>query len=68
MLGVDYDLIGRAIFWAWLGFSGSGGLWRPVRVHTELLGKVHVASFGSHLAGATLAGQTLVSIQIIGSL
>lgn len=50
VLGVDHDLIGGAIFWAGLGFSSGGRLWRPVGVHTELLGQMHIASLGCHLA------------------
>lgn len=59
MLGVDHDLIGGAVFWAGLGFSGGGWLWRPVGVHTELLGQMHVTSLGCHPAWAAQPGQTL---------
>lgn len=59
MLGVDHELIGGTVFWAGLGFSGGGWLWRPVRVHAELLGQMHVSSLGCHLAWAARPGQTL---------
>lgn len=49
VLGVDHDLIGGTVFRAGFGFSGGGWLWRPVGVHTELLGQMHIAGLG-HLA------------------
>lgn len=63
MLGVDHKLISGAVFWAGLGFSSGGWLWWPVGVHTELLGQMHVASLGCHLAWAAQPGQTLVRSQ-----
>lgn len=63
MLGV-HDLIGGAVFWAGLGFGGSGWLWRPVGVHTKLLGQMHVASLGCHLVWAAQPGKTLVRPQV----
>ena len=57
-LGVGDDLIGGAVFWAGLGFGGGGRLRRPVGVHAELLGQMHVARFGRHLARAAETGQT----------
>lgn len=53
VLRVGHNVIGGTIFWAGLGFNGGGWLWRPVRVHTQFLGQVHVASLGSHLVWAT---------------
>lgn len=64
VLGVDHHLIGGAVFWAGLGFSGGGWLWRPVGVHTELLGQMHVSSLGCHLSWAAQPGQTLVRPQV----
>lgn len=64
VLGVDHDLIGGAIFGAGLGFSGGCWLWRPVGVHTELLGQMHVASLGCHLAWAAEPVQTLESPKV----
>lgn len=64
MLGVDHDVIGGAIFWAGLGFNGGGWLWRPVGVHTQLLGQMHVASLGSHLVWAAQPRETLVCPQV----
>lgn len=63
VLGVDHKLIGGTISWARFGFSGGGWLWRPVGVHTELLGQMHVAGLG-HLAWAAQPGQTLVRPQV----
>lgn len=63
MLGVDHNLIGGTIFWAGFGFSGGGWLGRPVGVHTELLGQMHVAGLG-RLAWAAQPGQTLVPLQV----
>lgn len=60
MLGDDHDLIGGAVFWERLGFSGGGWLWRPVGVHTELLGQMHVTSLWCHLAWAAQPGQILI--------
>lgn len=68
VLGVDHDLIGRAIFWPWLGFSGGCWLRRPVGIHTELLGQMHVASFWRHLVWAAQPGQTLVPSHVNDSL
>lgn len=68
VLGVYHDLIGGAIFWAGLGFSGGGWLWRPFGVHTELLGQMHVASLGWNLAWAAQPGQTLVCSKVNGPL
>lgn len=68
MLGVDHDLIGGTIFWAGLGFSSGGWLWWPVGVNTELLGEMHVASLGCHLAWTAHPGQTLVRPQVYAPL
>lgn len=64
VLRVDPQLVGGAVFWAGLGLSGSGWLWRPVGVPAELLGEVHVASFGCHLPGATHPAQKSVRAQV----
>lgn len=64
MLGVDHDVIGGAVFWAGLGFNGGGWLWRPVGVHTKLLGQMHVASLGSHLVWAAQPRKTLVCPEV----
>lgn len=68
VLGLDHDLIGGAIFWTGLGFSGGGWLWRPVWVHSELLGQMHVASLRIILARAAQPGQTLVRSQVNAAL
>lgn len=49
VLGIDHELIVGTIFRVGLGFSGGGWFWRPVGIHTELLGQMHVAGLG-HLA------------------
>lgn len=54
-------LIAGSIFWAWLGFSGRGWLWGPVRVNAEFLGETHVSSLGCHLMAAAKPVQTLAS-------
>lgn len=37
------DFIGGTVYWSVFGFNGGGWLRRPVGVHAELLGQVHVA-------------------------
>lgn len=63
VLGVDDDFIGGVFFRVGLGFSGGGWLWRPVGIHTELLGQMHVEGLG-HLAWAAQPGQTFVRPQV----
>lgn len=62
MLGIDRDLMRGAILWVGLGFGGGGWFWGPVGVHAELLGQMHIASFGCFLAKA--AEQKLVDSQV----
>lgn len=50
VLGIDCDLMRGAILWVGLGFSGGGWFWGPVGVKAELLGQMHIASFGCLLA------------------
>lgn len=68
MLGIDHELIGGAVFRAGFGFSGGGWFWRPVGVHTELLGQMHVASLRCQLAWAAQPCQTLEGAQVNGTL
>lgn len=64
MLRVGDDSVAAAVFRAGLGLGGGGRLRRPVGVDAELLGQVHVASFGRGLAGAAEPGQTLERRQV----
>lgn len=65
MLGNSLDLVGAVVrMRAGFGFSSALRFGRPVGIHAQLLGQVHVPSLGHFSPSAAQPGEAFSSIQV----